>query len=229
MTLSPPCQSNLGSESRAGISPKRGSAAAAIEEKRGVFLPLTLILKETSRLYDFGRRGLYRPHSKEQCEHTEPEAQPKEEHFTCCIANRASKTLEPPQPYHSRSTLHAPVTSISHALYLSSAVLFPCPEPSSLHESSHIKALLSSTCTDETPSRSGRLTPHSRTLNTFHFITAPPGEREREEKKKKQESRHCCLKGTSYLLFRCTYVFNYASALRTPAVFPSEQCDREGK
>lgn len=146
-----------------------------------------MILKETSRLYDFGRRGLYRPHSKEQCEHTEPEAQPKEEHFTCCIANRAYKTLKPPQPYHSRSTLHAPVTSISHALYLSSAVLFPCPEPSSLHESSHIKALLSSTCTDETPSRSGRLTPHSRTLNTFHFITAPPGERERE--KKKNESR----------------------------------------
>lgn len=123
--------------------------------------------------------------------------------FTCCIANPAFKTWKPTQPYHSLSTPHAPVTSISHALYLSSAVLFPCPEPGSLHESSHIKALLSFTCTDETPSRSGRLTPHSRTLNTFRFITALPG----EEKKKERESRRCCLKGTSYLLCCCTNVF----------------------
>lgn len=68
-----------------------------------------------------------------------------------------------------------------------------CPKPCSLHESSHIKASLSSTRTDETPSHSGRLTPHSCTLDTFHFITTPL-----EEKKKK---RCCCLKGTSYLLF----------------------------
>lgn len=182
----PPCQSNLGSESRAA-SRRNEEVQRQLLRERGSFF-FTLILKETSRLYDFSRRWVYRPHSKEQCEHTEPEAQPNEEHFTCCIANRTYKTLEPPQPYHSRSTLHAPVTSISHALYLSSAVLFLCPEPSSLHESSHIKALLSSTCTDETPSRSGRLTPHSRTLNTFHFITTPPGERERE---KKRDSRRC--------------------------------------
>lgn len=96
--------------------------------------------------------------------------------------------------------MHAPMTSISRALYLSSAVLSPCPEPSSQHEGSHIKAALGSTCTDETPSHSGRLTPHSATLNTFHFITAPLG------KKKKREQRRCCLKGTSCLICRRSHV-----------------------
>ena len=54
-----------------------------------------------------------------------------------------------------------------------------CPKPCSLHESSHIKASLSSTRTDETPSHSGRLTPVSCTLDTLHFITTLLGKKSR--------------------------------------------------
>lgn len=52
----------------------------------------------------------------------------------CCFAfgysAAAHKLIKPQsmQPYYSLSTLHAPMTSISHALYLSSAVLFPVPK-----------------------------------------------------------------------------------------------------
>lgn len=57
--------------------------------------------------------------------------------------------------------------------------------------------------------------PHIKHIS-FHYSATG---RAREREKKKRESRHCCLKGTSYLLFCCTYVFNYAPALRTPSVF----------
>lgn len=53
----------------------------------------------------------------------------EEEHLNAPIQQTATRTDHKfTLPYHSLSSLHAPVTAISHALYLSSAVLFPVPK-----------------------------------------------------------------------------------------------------
>lgn len=115
--------------------------------------------------------------------------------FTCCFAFGYSaathKTLKSTQPYHSLSTLHAPVTSISHALYLSSAVLFPVPKAllttwELSHQSFAELQMHRWNTLSLWPPHS--TLPHIRHIS-FHYNATG-----------KKKWRCCCLKETSYLL-----------------------------